>query len=181
MRDQRIISSNRKPRIPSCVPNFLDPAQYIFVLSCLIEVITLAGILSRAVITHLLRTRRLPRRGPGHAVPAPAEAAVHVRVHPGHATQHLQHRRQVPHRLRARLRRGQIPQVCGCQSMNVLNNKFREATKQYPLHQDNVTGVYKHLYCPPYVLAPPSQRSKKNGDADTERSSVSSTLYSNTQ
>ena len=57
--------------------------------------------------------------------------------------------------------------------MNVLNNKFREATKQCALHQDNVTGVYKHLYCPPYVLAPPSQRSKKNGDADTERSSVS--------
>ena len=121
MRDQRILLFNRKHRIPSCVPNFLDSAQYIFVLSCLIEVITLAGILSRAVITHLLRTRRLPRRGPGHAVPAPAEAAVHVRVHPGHATQHLQHRRQVPHRLRARLRRGQIPQVCGCQSMNVLN------------------------------------------------------------
>ena len=45
------------------------------------------------------------------------------------------------------------------------------------LCQDQVSGVYKHLYCPPFVLAPPSQRSKKNGDADPERSTVSQVFY----
>ena len=39
--------------------------------------------------------------------------------------------------------------------------------------QDQASGVYKHLYCPPFVLAPPSQRSKKNGDAEPEKSTVS--------
>jgi len=38
--------------------------------------------------------------------------------------------------------------------------------------KDSVMAVYKHLYCPPFVLAPPSQRSKKTGDSDTERSTV---------
>ena len=36
--------------------------------------------------------------------------------------------------------------------------------------------VYKHLYCPPFILAPPSQRSKKTGDSDTERSTVGELL-----
>ena len=40
------------------------------------------------------------------------------------------------------------------------------------LMQDQVPHVYKHLYCPPFILAPPSQRSKKTGDSDTERSTV---------
>ena len=35
----------------------------------------------------------------------------------------------------------------------------------------------RHMYCPPYILAPPSQKNKKTGDADgfgssTERSTV---------
>ena len=42
--------------------------------------------------------------------------------------------------------------------------------------QDQASGVYKHLYCPPFVLAPPSQRSKKNGDAEPEKSTVSEKL-----
>ena len=42
--------------------------------------------------------------------------------------------------------------------------------------QDQVVQVYKHLYCPPFILAPPSQRSKKTGDSDTERSTVSDLL-----
>jgi len=38
--------------------------------------------------------------------------------------------------------------------------------------KDQVTNNYKHMYCPPFILAPASQRSKKNGDADTEKSTV---------
>ena len=55
---------------------------------------------------------------------------------------------------------------------------FRNNIQHLSCLQDQVNHVYKNMFCPPFVLAPASQRSKKNGDSDTERSTVSHHLIS---